>query len=140
MESLSRQQVRSIDRCAIETLGIPGLILMENAGRNAADEIEKFVGGVSGKSFAIVAGSGNNGGDGFVIAIDIPTGLDCDSGRAEGPVVRADLTVTMMGRKKGFDVPGAEIYTGEVRVVDIGIPFEHVARIAREGDRGRGVE
>jgi len=66
--TLSRDDIRKIDRCAIEVLRIPGLILMENAGRNAADQIEDFLGGVSGKSVAVVAGGGNNGGDGFVVA------------------------------------------------------------------------
>jgi len=224
MESLSREQVRRIDRCAIETLGVPGVVLMENAGRNAADAIEQFLGGEAGRSVAIVAGAGNNGGDGYVIArhlamrgarvvtflaapmdkiagdarvnldiirklghdirehagsgglaslseelrafdlivdavggtgirgalrgdiataveqinaagtpviaIDIPTGLDCDTGETPGPTVRADLTVTMLARKNGFDNPAAVAFTGEVRVVDIGIPAEIVARIA----------
>jgi len=217
MDSLSREQVRAIDRHAIETLGIPGLILMENAGRNAADAIERFVGGCRGKSVAVVAGAGNNGGDGFVVArhlamrgakvvtflisprdkitgdanvnlnaierlghdvrqmtsgkmqslaaelrrfdlavdavggtgvvgplrgdvataveqinaaarpvvaIDIPTGLDCDTGLAAGPAVRADLTVTFVAMKKGFDSPHAAQYTGRVIVVDIGIPAD----------------
>ena len=66
--ALSRQQVRDFDRLAIETWGFPGVVLMENAGRNAADAIEGFLGGVSGKRVAVVAGRGNNGGDGFVIA------------------------------------------------------------------------
>lgn len=213
---LSRRQVREFDRLAIEDWGVPGVVLMENAGRNAADAVENFLGGVSGKSLAVVAGTGNNGGDGFVIArhlhlrgadvavfvvgepagmtgdaaanfailgkleidaspcppevlahlaeelracdlvvdalggtgisgplrgdlataveqinaagrdvvaVDIPTGLDCDTGKAEGPAVRAALTVTMVARKKGFDAPGADRYTGEVVVVDIGVPL-----------------
>jgi len=197
---------------------------MENAGRNAAEEIEDFLGGVAGRSVAIVAGAGNNGGDGFVVArhlgmrgaqvetflvappekvagdaetnlraivnlghevhttlgtdisglggllaafdlivdavggtgirgplegdlaaavgqinasgkpvvsIDIPTGLDCDTGLAPGLAVRAKMTVTMLVRKKGFDRPGASEFTGEVRVVDIGIPAGLVAKIAK---------
>jgi len=223
MKSLSREEVRSLDRCAIETLGVPGVVLMENAGRNATDAIVEFLGGVEGRRTAVVAGAGNNGGDGFVIArhlamrgaeavtflvapgekitgdarinlqiirslghdirrmadegpaglgaelrrfdlvvdavggtgirgalrgdlaaavkqinasrrpvvaVDIPTGLDCDSGRAPGPTVRAKLTVTMLARKKGFDAPGASDYTGDIRVVDIGIPADVVAGIA----------
>ena len=70
MESLTRQQVRGIDRCAIETVGLSGAVLMENAGRNVADVIERTVltEGLSGRRVAVVAGGGNNGGDGFVIA------------------------------------------------------------------------
>ncbi|MDY6914097.1 MAG: NAD(P)H-hydrate epimerase [Planctomycetota bacterium] len=228
MESFSRDQVRSVDRYAIRQVGVPGVVLMENAGRRAADEIERFLGEAAGKSVAIVAGAGNNGGDGFVIArhlamrgikvvtfivaspekisgdaeinlnilrkldhdvrdattealknltgaiksfdvvvdavggtgiqgalrgdiataveqinaaglpvvaIDIPTGLDCDTGLAAGPTVKAALTVTMLACKKGFDAEGAAAYTGEVRVVDIGIPAEVVRGIAEQEKR-----
>jgi hydroxyethylthiazole kinase-like uncharacterized protein yjeF len=220
VDSLSRDQVRSIDRIAIETLGVPGVVLMENAGRNCADEIERFMRGVSARRMAVVAGKGNNGGDGYVIArqlhnrgarvevflladddaiagdaavnltiirnlalpihspadarpeslgqrlldgafdlivdaiggtgisgtlrgglaeaveqvnraaavgsipvvaVDIPTGLNCDTGRAEGPAIRADRTVTFVARKMGFDQPASLEFTGEVAVVDIGI-------------------
>jgi len=213
--ALSRRQVRDFDRQAIDAWGVRGVVLMENAGRNAADAIEAFLGGAAGKRVAVVAGRGNNGGDGFVIArhlrlrgadcvvflaadeaaltpdarenysilhhvgievahrqgersaalagglaafdlvvdavggtgikgalrghpaqvveqinvagrpvvaVDIPTGLDCDTGQAAGPAVRADLTVTFVARKKGFDAPGASEYTGEVVVADIGVP------------------
>ncbi|MDP7290285.1 MAG: NAD(P)H-hydrate epimerase, partial [Phycisphaerae bacterium] len=68
MDSLTRQEVRAVDRAAIEELGIPGLILMENAGRNCADAIEEFLGDMADARVAIVAGVGNNGGDGYVIA------------------------------------------------------------------------
>ncbi len=69
MQALSRDQIRSIDRYAIEQMGIPGVILMENAGRNAADAIEAYLdGSVAGRSVGIVCGKGNNGGDGFVVA------------------------------------------------------------------------
>src|SRR5687768_12914817 len=56
-------QMRELDRLTIEELGIPGAVLMENAGRAVADEVEKL-----GAPVAIVCGSGNNGGDGFVAA------------------------------------------------------------------------
>jgi len=72
-----------------------------------------------------------------VVAVDIPTGLDCDTGKAEGPAVRAKLTVTMVARKKGFDSPASAEFTGEVRVVDIGIPAEVVARLAGAGQDGQ---
>jgi hydroxyethylthiazole kinase-like uncharacterized protein yjeF len=212
---LSRQQVRAFDRLAIHTWGVPGVVLMENAGRNAADAIQQLLGDASGKQVAVVAGTGNNGGDGFVIArhlrargaspvvflvgdpekmsadaavnfavlphlnveirrrrgeaiaglsgelgafdlvvdalggtgiagalrgdlaaaveqinaagkpvasVDIPTGLDCDTGAAPGPAVRADLTITFAARKQGFDAPGASQYTGRVILADIGVP------------------
>jgi hydroxyethylthiazole kinase-like uncharacterized protein yjeF len=225
MISLTREQARAIDRCAIETLGVPGIVLMENAGRLCADAVGDLLGGdPSGHKIAICAGAGNNGGDGFVmarhlamreatvavfllspaqklagdaetnyriadrlgldirevvgsdalgrlseelapfdvvvdavggtgirgalrgdvaraveqinaaglpvVAVDIPTGLDCDTGAAEGPAVRAKMTATMIARKKGFDAPGSAEFTGEVRVVDIGVPADVVARMA----------
>ena len=221
---LTRDQVRRVDRYAIETLGLPGLVLMENAGINAAgaifDELRNHV--ILGDDTAAVAvfcGGGNNGGDGYVIArhlaawgldptvyavsdpakldgdaavnhrvcdalnipvvplldtaaldeyapawthavalvdamlgtgftgtvrepvatvirrlnttpgprtvsIDVPSGLDCDSGEAspDGSTVEADLTVTFVARKSGFDHDGADRYTGRVVVGDIGLP------------------
>jgi len=230
MRSLTRDQTRAIDRFAIEQLGVPGVVLMENAGRLCADAVGDFLAGPAGRKVAICAGAGNNGGDGFVVArhlamrgarvavflvspadelsgdaeinyriarnlhldirhvgsaelanlsrelrgfdvvvdavggtgirgalrgdiavaaeqinaagrpvvaVDIPTGLDCDTGRAEGPAVRANLTVTMVARKKGFDSPASAEFTGEVRVVDIGIPAEVVDRLAGEGENGQ---
>ncbi len=215
LKSLSRRQVREFDRLAIEQWGVPGVVLMENAGRGATDAIEDFFGGATGKSIAVISGVGNNGGDGFVIArhlhlrgasirvfvvgdtakmtadastnfailkpleidvhhlaseeipnlsetlrgfdlivdalggtgisgplrgdlaiavaqinaagkpivaIDIPTGLDCDTGVAHEPTIKARLTVTFAARKIGFDVPGASDYTGKVVVADIGVP------------------
>ncbi|MFP4052535.1 MAG: NAD(P)H-hydrate epimerase [Phycisphaerae bacterium] len=217
MRPLTRDESRSIDRMAIETLGIPGVILMENAGRNTAEHVARLLDGAERKNVFVVAGSGNNGGDGFVVArhlanwgaavttvlvapreklsgdaetnfraiealghriielgehelpklaellgsadvvidavggtgiqgelrgsmataveqinaagrdvvaIDIPTGLDCDTGQAGGACVKAVCTVTMVARKKGFDAPAAAEYTGEVVPVDIGIPAE----------------
>lgn len=222
MHALTRQQVRQIDQTAIETLGIPGVILMENAGRQCADVAAEMLDQFHGQTVAVVCGSGNNGGDGYVLArhldlrgfevetflvvppdkitgdalvnlnaikslghdicsvnpdelsrlgqslsqfdlvvdavggtgirgalrgdiataveqinaagrpvlaVDIPTGLDCDTGQAEGPVVRAAMTVTFVARKKGFDCPESSDFTGLVRVADIGIPPEVVAKL-----------
>jgi NAD(P)H-hydrate epimerase len=222
MRSLTRDHTRAIDRFAIEQLGVPGVVLMENAGRLCADAVGDFLAGPAGRKVAICAGGGNNGGDGFVVArhlsmreaevvvflvspgeklsgdaeinyriarnlgldirhvgsaelanlsrelrgfdvvvdavggtgirgalrgdiavaaeqinaagrpvvaVDIPTGLDCDTGQADGPAVRARLTVTMVARKKGFDAPESAEFTGEVRVVDIGIPADVVERL-----------
>ncbi|HDY64648.1 MAG TPA: NAD(P)H-hydrate epimerase [Phycisphaerae bacterium] len=220
MKSLTREEVRRMDRYAIDRLKVPGVVLMENAGRNVADAIEQFLDGLAGKSVSIVAGAGNNGGDGFVIArhlanragrvvsflvapegkttgdaavnltiirnlghdirqvtpenvgklsdslrgfdlivdavggtgiagglqgiiataveqinaagrpvvaVDIPTGLDCDTGTTAGPAVKADLTVTFLARKKGFDSERAGQYTGKVVVAGIGVSPEEAA-------------
>ncbi len=62
------EQMRSYDRTAIESLGIPGLILMENAGRAFVDILERRVGVLANRTAIVLCGKGNNGGDGSVIA------------------------------------------------------------------------
>jgi len=57
-----------------------------------------------------------------ILALDLPSGLDADTGRPLGIAVRADATATFVGPKLGFDRPGAADYTGEVVVIDIGVP------------------
>jgi len=212
LRSLTRDEVRDIDRRAIQELGLPGIVLMENAGRGAAEFLIRL--GIDGP-VTIAAGKGNNGGDGFVIArhlanhgfdvrvllfadpheltgdaltnyrvlsaagmsprhcaeagptewgdelrssswivdallgtgtrgtvrepfamvidqinaarvgvfaVDLPSGLDCDTGLPLGPCVRAAHTATFVAPKRGFDSPGAALYTGQVHVIDIGVP------------------
>ncbi|HET6323221.1 MAG TPA: NAD(P)H-hydrate epimerase [Planctomycetaceae bacterium] len=212
LRPLTRDEVREVDRRAIEDLGLPGIVLMENAGRGAAELLIQL--GIDGP-VTIVAGKGNNGGDGFVIArhlanhgidvrvllfadphelagdaltnyrvlcasglstrncaeggsadwdgvlrsgswivdsllgtgtqgtvrepfatvieqinaagvavfaVDLPSGLDCDTGQPLGPCVRAAHTATFVAPKHGFGAPGAAAYTGTVHVIDIGVP------------------
>ncbi|MEX0998842.1 MAG: NAD(P)H-hydrate epimerase, partial [Thermodesulfobacteriota bacterium] len=78
MKIATREIVREIDRLTIQKYGIPGLILMENAGRATADVLlDNFA---YAQKVAIFAGGGNNGGDGFVIARHlISEGLDVDT-------------------------------------------------------------
>ncbi len=77
--------------------------------------------GVAGELIAAVnARSGHS----LVVAADIPSGLDALSGRAMGPCVRADVTVTFAGLKPGLVVPSARVFTGRVVVADIGVPRE----------------
>jgi len=65
---MTREQVRAFDSWAINTLGIPGVVLMENAGRSCADLIKEKLSGVTTPGICIFCGTGNNGGDGYVIA------------------------------------------------------------------------
>ncbi len=215
---MSRDEVRSFDSWAINTLGVPGVVLMENAGRSCSELIIGELGGVDRPRVCIFCGTGNNGGDGYVIArqllnsgfdvvvvicgdkgkvkgdakinldilegmgqmvevldpaadgieekvgaladgadmlvdslfgtglkgqlsggyqqlveginsqnkpvlaVDIPSGLDCDSGVALGAAVRADYTVTFVAVKRGFVVSEqSHRYTGEVYVASIGV-------------------
>lgn len=66
--TLTRDQFREVDRLAIHRLGIPSVVLMENAGVNATDVATGMLQAIEGNKVAIVCGGGNNGGDGYVIA------------------------------------------------------------------------
>jgi NAD(P)H-hydrate epimerase len=58
----------------------------------------------------------------FVIAVDCPSGVDCDSGEAAPEAIRADLTITMAAVKQGLLKLPAFEYIGDLQVVDIGLP------------------
>ncbi len=68
MKVLTSKQMRNLDNRAIQEFGIPGSILMENAGLGITQEIEKKFPEIHKENVVIVAGKGNNGGDGFVVA------------------------------------------------------------------------
>ena len=66
---LTAEEMREVDRLTTEKYGIPSILLMENAAHAAARIItEKLGGSVAGKSFLILCGKGNNGGDGAALA------------------------------------------------------------------------
>lgn len=68
-----------------------------------------------------------------VIAADVPTGLDCDTGRPLGDtVVKADVTVTFGGVKRGLLEEHAQEYVGQLELGDIGVPPELLARFGTE--------
>ena len=208
--------MRKIDSCAINEIGIPGIVLMENASRQVLNYLlERF-----DDDFCIICSKGNNGGDGFalarqlsvigkrvevflvggdqgmsgdcrinyeaakgtgieivnigreedisklvramdrcavavdaifgtglvrdvegiygscidavnahtvpVVSIDVPSGLDSDTGRVAGKCIKADATVTFELCKRGFIDYKAMEYCGEVSVVKIGIPEKAV--------------
>lgn len=66
LKVVTAAEMREMDRVTIEEIGIPGAVLMEHAGRAVADEVLTMV--RAGARVAVVCGSGNNGGDGFVAA------------------------------------------------------------------------
>lgn len=204
-------------------LGVPRALLMENAGRAVADEVARRFGDLRGRRVVVVAGLGNNGGDGlvaarhlasrgaevvvillgrgerirtgearanwralrnmplsartyeassaeelraiwgqlgvheadiiidaifgtgvkgpirspysdaielinssrgFVVAIDVPSGLEPDTGRPLRPTVRASSTITMHKAKPGLLRPEARDFVGELIVANIGMPPE----------------
>jgi len=57
-----------------------------------------------------------------VLAVDIPSGLDCDTGEPMGPTVRAHHTATIVAPKKGFAQPAARTWLGHVHIIDMGMP------------------
>jgi NAD(P)H-hydrate epimerase len=65
------------------------------------------------------------------LAIDIPSGLDCDTGQPCPEAVRADFTATFVATKLGFDQPLARQHTGMVQVFSIGICRQLLAQYAR---------
>ena len=65
---VSAKEMRWCDDATIRKHGIPGLKLMENAGRGVAEAVARECGPPNGKHILIFCGKGNNGGDGFVAA------------------------------------------------------------------------
>src|SRR5215207_7595761 len=78
--TLTREEVRALDLRAIQGFGVPGVVLMENAGRGCAELLMRL--NPDRKPTVILCGPGNNGGDGFVIARHLdnhgwPVHVDC---------------------------------------------------------------
>ena len=67
-KTVTAQQMRQIDRRAIQEYGIPVLVLMENAGRAVAEAAQKLLEKKTGNKVIVLCGGGNNGGDGVVAA------------------------------------------------------------------------
>ncbi len=84
---------------------------------------------LDGKAAGIVAQL--NAADSPIIAVDVPSGLDADSGRPLGPCVRADCTVTFVALKPAMLEVGSERYLGEVLIGDIGTPASLLEEFAR---------
>ncbi len=68
MTIVTAAQMQALDRRTISEAKVPGLTLMENAGRGVIATMERAFGSLAGKTVAILCGKGNNGGDGFVVA------------------------------------------------------------------------
>ncbi len=221
----TREQVRELDRRAIEEYHIPGVVLRENAGRGAAEGAADMLVHPAGKKVLLLCGKGNNGGDGYVVArhlrnrgarvqvvlghsiedndeisdaginfriiramdvpvrqavsedeqrgaallakeadlivdallgtglsgevrepylslirlinaadkpvlsIDLPSGLDANTGAVLRCAVRATATATFVLPKVGFEFGQGPELVGEVTVVDIGVPKELIEEI-----------
>ncbi|MHC4427111.1 MAG: NAD(P)H-hydrate epimerase [Planctomycetota bacterium] len=88
--------------------------------------LDRPVRGAAAEAIDRINGSGRP-----VLAIDVPSGLDCDTGRPLGTAIRATRTVTFVGRKPAMTDPGAREFVGEVSVADIGAPVELLQRFGR---------
>ena len=216
MFAAGQREMQQIDQYTIETIGLPGVVLMENAGAKVVEEILESMPCPNPK-IVILAGGGDNGGDGFVIArrlvdlgmapflcvmadrtrikgdakvhfdayvkrglpvsyfnerdlqalerrlgeadiivdamlgtgvkgvlrepfhtviplvnkyadksciisVDIPSGVNSDTGKAEGGAIKAAKTVTFVFPKKGFFLQDGPKYVGEWKAVDISVP------------------
>jgi NAD(P)H-hydrate epimerase len=64
------------------------------------------------------------------LAVDLPSGLDCDTGEPAEPTIRADHTCTFVAAKTGFTNPKAVAHLGQVHIIDIGAPGRLIADIA----------
>lgn len=212
MKLVTAAQMRAMDRATIEEFGLPGMVLMENAGRAVADAAWELLPESGGRAL-VLAGKGNNGGDGFVaarhlnargvevavllfcapeeltgdaatncayaerigltvipepdeetlvgalelaevvidallgtgltgevrsplrevielledcaapvVAVDLPSGLDADTGAVLGAAVQAQVTVTFGHAKPGLVQYPGKGYVGDLRVAEIGLP------------------
>jgi len=220
LKIVSAEEMRQIDQRAIDKYGIPGLVLMENAGWRVVQVVEQILESVVGKKVTIFAGKGNNGGDAFVVArhlrnmgaqvkilvtcepteisgdakvnleilekidlkvyhllnanslnivkvalistdlvidgifgtgfkgvvnkymgkifdlinqcekpivsIDIPSGVEANTGKVLGPCVKANHTVTMALPKIGLLLEPGASFTGNLYIGDISIPEEAI--------------
>ena len=68
------------------------------------------------------------------LAVDVPSGLDCDTGKPGNPTFKADLTCTFVAKKKGFQSLEALPYLGTIQVVTIGVPVAILEQLDIEVD------
>lgn len=108
-KALTCREVRELDVLSIEHVGIPGIVLMENAGRHAAEFIYSILPNPGAAHVALLCGVGNNGGDGFVIARHLHNaGVAIDvlrAGPAEKATGDARTNLDILGRMQVNVVP-----------------------------------
>lgn len=115
MRILTAEAMREVDRAAIEELGIPGLVLMENAAIGVVDAIGEVYPGA--ESAVLFCGPGNNGGDGLAVARHLAVrgyGVEVFlvSGRS-GPVELAGDAGTQLAIGRKLELPIREICPGD---------------------------
>ncbi len=130
MRILNASQMREADRRTIEEIGIPSLVLMENAGRQVVAALEARFEDLEERRVAVLAGRGNNGGDGFVVArtllnrgIDVSVfvagSLDDVKGDARVNLEvlgRLGLSVVEIGNEQQWELHSSEVSSCDVIV------------------------
>lgn len=117
----------------IDVLDGDGLDALRAATAAAAIVVDAVLGigvtrAVTGHLAAVI--DAINAGPGRRIAIDVPSGLDADTGQPRGACVRADVTVAMVAPKLGAVIAPGVAWAGESIAVDIGVPASLLARVA----------
>jgi NAD(P)H-hydrate epimerase len=114
---VSSEQMREVDRRSIEDIGIPGVVLMENAGLQVVEKIRKFFNGELPQHVLIVCGRGNNGGDGFVVArhltnkgVDVTVILLGESGMLRGDA-QTNWKICVESGVNIIELTGDQVYT-----------------------------
>ncbi len=109
---VTAKQMQEMDRQTIKSFGTPGLVLMENAGKGSVDFLlEKFK-NIKSKKVAVLAGRGNNGGDGFVIArylmekdIAVTCFLLSSKNRVQGDAkINLDLAIKVCDKSENSEI------------------------------------
>ena len=127
---LTAKQMQEIDRISSEKLGIPSLVLMENAGRNVFRLLEEKFPQLASERILILCGKGNNGGDGFVVARQLlmrgyrprvvllaePEGLQGDARRNCEILLQSGLAPTIVPNQSDWFRTRAEFLTSSLIV------------------------
>jgi NAD(P)H-hydrate epimerase len=115
---MSREEVRAFDRWAIEEFGVPGAVLMENAGRSCAELIKDKLAGTVNPKVCIFCGTGNNGGDGYVIARHL-----LNSGYEVAVIICGDRNKIKGDAKINLDIlEGLGQYVEQLNLNDSNVP------------------
>src|SRR6266481_841108 len=124
MRVLNAAQMKEADRRTTEDIGIPSLVLMENAGRQAVAAMEAMYGDLLERQVAVLCGRGNNGGDGFVIArtlaqrgVDVSVFLIGSVSDVRGD---ARINLDILGRLGFTVVEVADSQAWELHVSEVG--------------------
>jgi ADP-dependent NAD(P)H-hydrate dehydratase / NAD(P)H-hydrate epimerase len=139
------EQMRRIDAAAMDKYAIPGMVLMENAGRQVAAAVEAWLEAEPGARVLVICGKGNNGGDGFVAArhlqnrgANVQVTLLCDAGELGGDAAANCQIAQAMGVPMDEDADGAAVRVRTARadiivdaILGTGISGE-VRGVARE--------